>query len=913
MESEDPEITARFILEARATAQFSHENIVVIHEVGEHGGHPFMVLEYLQGSPLTYLLEPGVRLAPKRVIELIVPVVRALVAAHQHSIVHRDLKPDNIFVTETGTVKVLDFGIAKLTQDQAEASAPQPPRPDPSRANLADAPSFDTASSSDLTRAGALVGTIPYMSPEQWAGVGVDHQSDIWAVGILLYTMLTGKHPLAPLRGRALMVTGVLDQPMPSVRGDNPELDPELADIVDRCLQKPKAARMPSASELLGALEPLLPSRRARAIRANESPYPGLSAFQEKDAERFFGRNQQIATAVTRLRDQPLLGVVGPSGVGKSSFVRAGLLPALKQSGEHWTALVVRPGREPVAALAHAIAPLVGRSSITIADDLSDHEATRDRLHSEPGWLGAVLRSRARRKRQKILLFVDQFEELYTLVADPAERLAFTACLASVADDATTPLRVALSIRSDFLDRASEDSHFMAQLSQSLFFLAPPSRAGLREAIIEPAELAGYRFEAPSTVEHMLDYLQHTPGALPLLQFAASKLWEMRDPHQKLLTQASYDHLGGIAGALASHADATVAELPTKLQGLVRALFLRLVTVERTRAVVPIEELRGMAASPDDMQRLIDRLVQARLLVVQRSGADVGGRAATTTGGFNISDLNDDAAVEIVHESLIQRWPLLTRWLDENQEDAAFLEQLRAAARQWHAKGYSDGLLWRGEAMQEAKRWHRRYRGALPQLEQRYLHAVFALAGRTARRRRYLGVAAIVFLSLLVAATTAGMIIIGQARQEAVAQADAAERAAAEVSEKLAIVEAEKRARERAEGAARVAASDADRAREEVALTAEQLAVRNQELEDALGRANQAKQRARRAREEAEQNETVALAAELQAQQAKADLERALKRERKRIRELQRRSGMIIEDLNQEDFTVFSDSRAGGK
>src|SRR5690606_3604116 len=156
-------------------------------------------------------------------------------------------------------------------------------------------------------------------------------------------------------------------------------------------------------------------------------------------------------------------------------------------------------------------------------------------------------------------------------------------------------------------------------------------------------------------VEHMLDHLQHTQGALPLLQFAASKLWELRDSGRKLLTAASYQAIGGIAGALASHADAVVAGLSQAAQALARALFLRLVTPERTRAVVSVDELAELGRDPVEIRRLVDVLVQSRLLVVQSS----------ETGS---------ASVEIVHESLIQSWPLLRRWLEENQEDAAFLE-----------------------------------------------------------------------------------------------------------------------------------------------------------------------------------------------------------------------------------------------
>ena len=140
-----------------------------------------------------------------------------------------------------------------------------------------------------------------------------------------------------------------------------------------------------------------------------------------------------------------------------------------------------------------------------------------ERLYAEPGFLGAALRSRARSRGQHILLFVDQFEELYTQVSDARERLAFTACLAGVCDDATTPLRLVLSLRSDFLDHVAEAPALMAELTHGLFFLTPPNRDGLRDALIQPAEMAGYQFEAPAMIESMLDHLEHTPGALPLL------------------------------------------------------------------------------------------------------------------------------------------------------------------------------------------------------------------------------------------------------------------------------------------------------------------------------------------------------------------------------------------------------------
>jgi len=149
-----------------------------------------------------------------------------------------------------------------------------------------------------------------YMAPEQWGiGVAIDHRADIWAVGIMLFKMLTGKHPLDPLKGHQLMVTGMLDKPMPTLHSKAPEIPIPLAQIVDKCLMKRKEDRFPDAVTLLRALEPFLPGRYTQEIKIDESPYAGLSSFQEADAARFFGRRQEIAAVVNRIRERPLLGI----------------------------------------------------------------------------------------------------------------------------------------------------------------------------------------------------------------------------------------------------------------------------------------------------------------------------------------------------------------------------------------------------------------------------------------------------------------------------------------------------------------------------------------------------------------------------------------------------------------------------
>jgi serine/threonine protein kinase len=898
LQSAAPELTARFILEARATARCHHDNIIVIHDVGEHRENPYMVLEFLQGNELTGLIPKGRGMPPARVVELMVPVARALVCAHEHGIVHRDLKPDNIFVTESGTVKVLDFGIAKLLQNtQASQGGPQagPVSAEELAARLGAMARDSSAPAPELTGRGAIMGTLPFMSPEQWGLGGIDHRTDIWAMGILLFEMLAGRHPLWPSKGFALAITAMVEEPMPRLRAVAPQVPDELAEIVDRCLLKDKLQRPASAQELVDALEPLLPGRFVRRLGIDQSPYAGLSSFQEADAGRFFGRQSEIAAAVTRLRDQPLFGVVGPSGVGKSSFVRAGVVPALKGSGERWSSLVIRPGRQPVEALAQVVETMLGAVSnaldgTALATRLAHHESVAERLRREPGYLGTVMRSRARQSGQRLLLFIDQFEELYTLVDDPAERRAYTAALAGAADDATAPVRVVLAIRSDFLDRVPEDVEFMAELSRGLFFLMAPGRAGLKEALTQPAEMAGCQFETPDMVEHMLDHLEHTPGALPLLQFAATKLWDSRDTERRLLTRASYDALGGIAGALAGHADAVVAELPPRSQSLARALFLRLITPERTRALVALDELGDVSESVAEVQGLLEHLVHARLLVIQTGGGPNGlgdGAAAGLGPGDALGDGASSGSVEIVHESLIHSWPLLGHWLDANQDDAVFLDQLRNAARQWDKRGRRAGLLWRGEAMEEARRWHRHYRGDVPPVQRAYLQAVFRQAARSARLKRLVLAGIIGLLSVMVAAAAVALVVIRDAQKESEAQTGKAE--ARLVRAQAAEAEAQKE-RERAVTASERAES-ANTALEsknsELVAAVEAAEKARQEAEAARRRAEKSKRKARRDRRRAQSKEREALAAEGRARDANGKLQRLLESERERIRRLE--------------------------
>ncbi|HRI71300.1 MAG TPA: protein kinase [Polyangium sp.] len=704
------EAVKRFLVEARMTAKCQHENIVVIYDVDEIAGQPYMVLEYVEGRTLREAMTSGMDNHAGAVIELMLPVARALACAHGMGIVHRDLKPENILLSNTGHIKVLDFGIARdmgvaLTHTLTTGGGLQ-------------------AMDQTMTDEGTLVGTIPYMSPEQWLGQPLDGRSDIWSMGLILFELATGAHPLAPLTAAELMSVSDLDRPMPSARDKLPRAL-ELADVIDRCLRKRRDDRFASATDLAEALEKMTPHRRPRALAESESPFAGLSAFQESDADWFFGRDDDIAAIAGRLHHQSLVTVAGPSGAGKSSFVRAGLIPALKRVAREQEAFVIRPGKRPLVALADVLA-MVDGSSTSVNE--ADPETIARELRTQPGKWGAKLRTSCRKRGpdHRILLFVDQFEELYTLGADQEERASFCACLEGAADDASSPLRVVLAIRSDFLDRISENRRFLAAVTRGLEFLPPMKPEGLRDALHKPLEGVGYRFEDETLGDEMLAGLAGAKSPLPLLQFAATKLWEARNREGRCLMRAAYEAFGGVAGALSTHADAMLVGMSIAEQRIARLIFLRLVTPERTRAVVRLGELHALSDDVSIIEHVVQVLSEARLLSLE------------------MAEERDGTAVELTHESLIERWAKLRQWLDENEKDAIFLAELRNAATHWDKNGHPEGFLWRDQAAIEAEQWLERREAetgpegflGIAKRDLEYLRAVVQFAKRAKRRRK---------------------------------------------------------------------------------------------------------------------------------------------------------------------------------
>ena len=485
--------------------------------------------------------------------------------------------------------------------------------------------------------AGGVRGTPGYMSPEQRSGDRGDARTDQYSFCVALRE--------------------ALERDPRSFAG----LPRTFADAVSRGMRADPDERFADMTALLEALDD-----------DSANPFLGLTAFTEADAGRFFGRERDTAAAVELLAAKRIVALVGPSGVGKSSLLFAGLIARLREAEPGLEVVAFRPGSSPAAAL-EQLAP-------------ASPEA---------------------------LLAIDQLEEAFR--ADGAERESFLSALASLAERPDAP-RIAVTMRSDYLDRVAAISRsVMRRLTEVLYFVPPVDAAGLREALTGPVHQAGYDFESPEMVDEIIDGVGAPQSALPLLQFMGSRLWRGRDRERRLLTRDHYEDLGGIEGTLANHADATLVALERGRQDLARRIFERLVTPELSRDAVALDELEAMA--PTGATDIVEHFAAARLLTVRETDAGA-------------------VIVELAHESLISRWPTLRRWIEERAGDAEIIGRLRHAARAWEAGGRDAGALWRDESADEAIRARERISNDLGALEREYLDALAAFRRRAGRRKR---------------------------------------------------------------------------------------------------------------------------------------------------------------------------------
>jgi WD40 repeat protein/transcriptional regulator with XRE-family HTH domain len=406
------------------------------------------------------------------------------------------------------------------------------------------------------------------------------------------------------------------------------------------------------------------------------APYKGLLFFDEVDTEFFFGREALTSHLVDRVCDlardssSRFLAVVGASGSGKSSLVRAGLAAALKRKG--WGVRSFTPGTNPVKALEVQL-----------------------ELHQEIA------------EFDQLLILVDQFEETFTLCHDDAERISFIERLLNLAQGLSSRITIVIALRADFYSHCAQYPLLRQAVAAEQEYIGQMSKEELKRAIEEPAKRGGWEFEA-GLVDLLLNEIgadataQPEPGALPLLSHALLATWERR--RGRLLTSKGYRISGGVHGAIAETAESVFTDqLNQTQQEIARDVFLRLTKLgegtEDTRRRAALNELVRQSAEATQLRTVLNTLAEARLVT-----------------------LNADSA-EVAHEALIREWQRLHEWLTQDREGLLLHRHLTESAYEWETRRRDPAELYRGARLAQAREWASTNEKRLNALERDFLAA----------------------------------------------------------------------------------------------------------------------------------------------------------------------------------------------
>lgn len=724
-----PQFLRRFETAAQRVTRIEHPGVVPLLDYWREPTRAVLVSRLMTGGTLRERIPEG-GMDNATALHVFESVASAIASAHRRGIVHGRLRPHNVLLDDEGNAYVADLGVDEMCTGVA---------------------SFATSA---------------YDAPERLGGALALPAADIYSLGVLLHELLSGAAPPA-------------DSALPA-------LESPASAVIARATDTDPRRRHASVEELVAELRHRLMGKTdtADVFVATRNPYRGLAAFEQADAADFFGRERTTEEMVAVLERHPLMLVVGPSGIGKSSAVKAGLLPALARGAidgsDSWLVTEMVPGRSPLEQLTSALQRIATDTVPDVVGQLLGGKRSLDDVVT--GIAPAC----------GVVIVIDQLEELFTETLDDRERRAFVQLLIDAANAKRSVVRIVATMRADFFDRPLAYPGFADAMKDRTVVLGAMTTRELAEAIGGPAAGVGVEVEA-ALIDRLTAEADSQPGSLPLLQHVMADLFARRTSNTIRL--ATYAASGGLAGAIGRQADAIYAQLQPQHQESTRRLFLRLVNVNDdgadTRRRARRTELEQAGIPSEDLDVVLGEFGLQRLLTFDR---DQSSRTPT---------------VEVAHESVIGEWERLRAWIDAAREDLLARRRLEVATNEWVNAGYDASFLVRGSRLEVTESWATSSGFALTHEERRFLtesRARFDRELRSKAQRRHVAVGALI-VGLLLTTSLAGIALIQRNRAHESATEAISQRTAAEANAQEAI-----RQRSAAEANAQEAADQQQRA-----------------------------------------------------------------------------------------------------
>ncbi|HZI44819.1 MAG TPA: BTAD domain-containing putative transcriptional regulator, partial [Ilumatobacter sp.] len=619
-DANQPEFVKGFESACQRLADLSHPHIVALHDYWRDPDGAYMVMPLLRGGTVEHALTRSLW-HPPAALRLVDQVGSALAYAHRRGVVHGDVRASNVLLDEEGNAYLSDFVIDGR-------------------------------------------GGTPGIQSSQSMGVA----ADVNGLAGITCALLTGADPKDAPFTRVSLPSG-FEALMKTATHPDPNRRFERVEDYLRGL------RQCFGGDSVSTIE----TRRQADTR---NPFKGLRAFRETDANDFFGRDELVRETLQRVKSHGLTAVVGPSGSGKSSLVRAGLVPACRAgglgTGRDLVIAEMLPGRYPFEELESALLRVaVDRPAELLAE-----------LSADDRGLTRAVKRILPDDNTDLLLIIDQFEELFALTADETVRQAFLANLTTVARDDGRRVRVVVTLRADFFHRPLMYPEFGEIMKSSITTVTLPGESSLAEAIAEPARRVGLEIE-PGLVPTILRDVANQPGSLPMLQYALTEMVELR--HGNALTIEGYRSTGGVVGALATRAEEIFESLSPAGRDVARDIFVRLVSVgdesDDTRRRVRRTELEALGVDPVTLETVIDAFGSFRLLT------------------FDHDPVTRGPTVEVAHEALIREWPRYRDWIDERRDDLRAEGRLASATSEWLTSDRDPSFLVGGVQLERLESW----------------------------------------------------------------------------------------------------------------------------------------------------------------------------------------------------------------